>query len=86
MASYNTDFARSALKDLRRLDRRVVPRIVAEIEALRDDPRPDGCRKLVGSQDLYRIRVGDYRVVYSVNDCLLTVGIERVRHRKEVYD
>ena len=86
MASYSIDFARSALKDLRRLDRSVVPRIIAEIEALREDPRPSGCRKLVGSEDLYRIRVGDYRVIYSVNDRLLIVGIERVRHRKEAYD
>lgn len=63
-----------------------MPRIIVAVEALADEPRPQGCRKLVGSDDLYRIRVGDYRVIYSVDDRLLVVGVERVRHRKEVYE
>lgn len=86
MASYNIEFARSALKDLRRLDKGVVSRIIVEIEALRVEPRPAGCRKLVGSDDLYRIRIGDYRVIYSIHDRLLIVGIERIRHRREAYN
>lgn len=86
MGSYKVDFCRSALKDVRRLDRSVVPRIISAIESLTEEPRPVGVRKLVGSEHTYRLRVGDYRVVYSVDEALLVVGIQRVRHRKEAYD
>ena len=86
MASYKIEFSRPAEKDLRRLDRQIIPRIVSAIEDLADDPRPHGSVKLSGSDASYRIRVGDYRVIYTVFDTLLIVDIERVRHRKEVYD
>lgn len=86
MASYRIDFCRSALKDLRRLDKHIVPRVIAAIEELAENPRPSGARKLQGSACTYRIRVGDYRVVYSVDDQLLVLAVTRVRHRKEVYD
>jgi mRNA interferase RelE/StbE len=59
-------------------------RIVAAILALADDPRPSGCRKLSG-RDKYRIRCGDYRVVYSVEDVILVVTIAKVGHRSDVY-
>jgi mRNA interferase RelE/StbE len=49
------------------------------------EPRPSGCRKLHGSDNAFRIRVGDYRIVYTVDDAVLVVAIERVRHRREVY-
>lgn len=54
-------------------------------ETLADNPRPDGCRKLQGSENAFRIRVGDYRVIYTVDDAVLIAAIERVRHRREVY-
>jgi mRNA interferase RelE/StbE len=59
-------------------------RIVAAILALADDPRPSGCRKLSG-RDKYRLRCGDYRVVYSVKDVILVVTIAKVGHRSDVY-
>jgi mRNA interferase RelE/StbE len=59
-------------------------RIVAAILSLGDEPRPSGCRKLSG-RDKYRIRCGDYRVVYSVHDAILVVAVVKAGHRREVY-
>ena len=68
MPKYDITFARSARKDLERLPRRVALRALDAIEALANVPRPDGCRKIQGATDLWRIRVGDYRVIYGVAD------------------
>lgn len=79
------EWKHSAVKDLRG----IAPGSVATIlEAIRDlvaDPKPHGCRKLHGSEHTYRIRVGDYRVIYSIENRALTIWIVRVGHRKEVY-
>jgi mRNA interferase RelE/StbE len=75
----------SARKELEAVDlKKDRQRIVAAILSLADDPRPSGCRKLSG-RDKYRIRCGDYRVVYSVQDVVLVVTIVRVGHRSDVY-
>jgi mRNA interferase RelE/StbE len=85
MASYRIEWKASAGKELKRLDRSAVPRIVEAVGRLAKNPFPQGCRKLKGSGETYRIRVGDYRIVYKVvQDCLI-VEIVRVRHRKDVY-
>lgn len=60
-------------------------RIAKVIDALVRTPRPGGCKKLVGADDAYRIRVGDYRIVYEIVDKILTVYIIRVAHRKDIY-
>jgi mRNA interferase RelE/StbE len=60
-------------------------RVMRAVEALAGTPRPPGCRKLEGGEVVYRIRVGDYRVIYTVDDAVLVVAIERIRHRREVY-
>jgi mRNA interferase RelE/StbE len=85
MASYHVEIARSAVKDLRGIDRSWIPKIMATIESLESDPRPSGCKKLVGSEHTYRIRIGDYRVVYELRDDKLIVLVVRVRHRRDVY-
>ena len=85
MGSYKVRLKRSAEKDLRRIDKSRVPSIIAAIEDLEKTPRPVGSRKLVGSDSSYRIRIGDYRVVYLVEDIICVVEVERVRHRKDVY-
>lgn len=85
MGSYSVRLKRSAEKDLRRIDISRVTSIIAAIERLEEDPRPMGCRKLVGSDTSYRIRVGDYRVLYLIEDVICVVEVERVRHRKDVY-
>ncbi len=68
-----------------RLGAPVHRRISESILALASEPRPPGCRKLVGSKDDWRIRVGDYRVIYQIADVLRIVRVHRVRHRREVY-
>jgi mRNA interferase RelE/StbE len=76
---------RSAERDLRRLPRVLFERVNERILSLRDDPRPHGVRKLSGALEGWRVRVGDYRILYQIDDEAQTVTIVRVRHRREVY-
>jgi len=85
MASYNIIFKPSIEKDLRPLPKSVIARVLKQIEALRDDPLPGGSAKLAGAEQLYRIRVGDYRVVYGIDKEAKQVTIHYVRHRRDVY-
>lgn len=75
----------AAERDLRRLSAEDFNRIIPHIKALGENPRPSGCRKITGSRSDWRIRVGDYRVIYEVDDTTMVVRIMRVRHRREVY-
>lgn len=86
MADYSITFARSARKELESLSNSLIKRIFSRIESLADSPRPTGCKKLKGSEELWRIRVGDYRVVYSVDDKLRIVDVIAVRHRNQAYN
>jgi mRNA interferase RelE/StbE len=85
MDKYALVFARSARKELESLPVQVVDRILPRIEDLVDLPRPVGCRKLTGELNLWRIRIGDYRVIYSVDDQDRLIDIVAVRHRKDAY-
>ena len=85
MASYRIEWKPSALKELRKLPNDAIGRIVVAVEALKDNPFPHGSRKLAGGRSSYRIREGDYRVVYTVAAELLVIEIIRVGHRKNVY-
>lgn len=85
MDTYRIEWKSSALKELKRIDRTIIPKIVDTIQSLATDPRPSGVRKLKGSERSYRIRVADYRIVYEVIDDILLILIIRVRHRKNVY-
>jgi mRNA interferase RelE/StbE len=76
---------RGVEKDLRRLPESIHDRIVRAVDALSRNPRPPGCRKLTGSENDWRIRVGDYRVIYEIADTKRIVRVNRVRHRREVY-
>ena len=84
MAGYSIDFKKSAAKELGRIPKRDLTRVLARIRALSNDPRPPGCEKLSG-QERYRVRQGDYRIVYSIQDWELTVWVVKVGHRREVY-
>ena len=84
MASYRVVIASSAIKELGTLPKKDRQRIGARLESLGLDPRPPGCEKLAG-QDRYRVRQGDYRIVYSVDDRFQTVDVAKIGHRKEVY-
>jgi mRNA interferase RelE/StbE len=86
MADYAITFARSARKELESLDAYIVNRILPKIESLAREPRPAGCRKLKGENNLWRVRIGDYRVVYAIYDNEQRVDITAVRHRGKAYE
>jgi mRNA interferase RelE/StbE len=85
MADYSLSFARSARKELERLPGDIAGRILAKVETLAENPRPVGVVKLHGQKNLWRLRVGDYRIVYSVDDFSRMVDVSIIRHRREVY-
>lgn len=85
MGSYKVRFTKSAEKDLRRIEKSRVFSVMEKIEALSVNPRLEGTKKLVGSDAAYRLRVGDYRVIYTIDDGIKIVQIDRVRHRKDAY-
>ena len=82
---YEVLIERTAERDLKSLPTNLFDRIVPRIKALAAIPRPSGCHKLAGSKNDWRIRIGDYRVVYEVDDARQRVRIFRVRHRRDVY-
>jgi mRNA interferase RelE/StbE len=85
VSRYALDFTTPAARQIRKLDPQIRSRIRAATEALRDNPRPAGVTALAGAGDLLRIRVGDWRVIYRVEDARLVVLVVEVGHRREVY-
>jgi mRNA interferase RelE/StbE len=85
VAEYRVLVARAARKELQAFSRPLAARIVSRIEDLATAPRPPGCRKIVGEDDLFRIRIGDYRVIYRVSDAERVVDVTAVRHRRDAY-
>jgi mRNA interferase RelE/StbE len=86
VAKYSLEIMHSAQKELDALDDPLFARIDRKILALAEDPRPVGSKKLKGYRDFWRVRVGDWRVVYIVDDAAKLVSITRVAHRREVYE
>ena len=86
MASYDVALTSSAEKELKELSGQLIARIVPRLENPASNPRPSGCKKLRGGDEEWRIRVGDYRVVYTIDDARLLVEVTRIRHRREVYE
>jgi mRNA interferase RelE/StbE len=84
MADYRVVLSRSARKELEELPDKVVDRIIRQLDALSRLPRPEGCLKLKGSSQ-WRIRIGDYRVIYAINDSARLMDVVFIRHRKDVY-
>ena len=85
MADYAIVFTRAARKDLENYEKFLNDRITSKIGLLARNPRPQGCRKMQSEQDLWRIRIGDYRVIYSIDDDEQIVEVIHVRHRKDAY-
>ena len=85
MEPFSIQWRNSTKKDIRSLPRNEVARVVEAVGQLANDPLPHGSQKLSGSERTYRIRVGDYRVIYEVFGDSRIVEIQRVRHRKDVY-
>ncbi len=85
MSRYRVHLARRAVKSIARLPRTEQQRIRAAIDLLADEPRPPGCVALTGEAGVYRVRVGDYRILYEVVDERLLILVVRVGHRRDVY-
>ena len=83
---YAVDVKATARKELEALPDSVLSRVVAKLEALGHTPRPAGCKKLKGYKDHWRIRIGDWRVVYIIDDAAKLVSVTRIAHRREVYE
>lgn len=83
--AYTIQFKPLALRQLEKLPRDIQKKLAARIEALRDNPFPPGCKKMAAIPDTWRIRVGDYRVVYQVHQKELLVLVLTVGHRKDAY-
>ncbi|MFZ4675477.1 MAG: type II toxin-antitoxin system RelE family toxin [Nodosilinea sp.] len=85
MAQYEVEFKASAAKEFRKLPPDIKARIRKAIGALQADPRPAGVKKLAGETNLYRIRIGEFRVIYEIDDEAKILVVTRVRHRRDVY-
>ena len=83
--NYKIEFAKQAAKQFKALPRQEQQRLKTKIDNLEIDPRPSGVIKLSGEKNLYRIRVGNYRIIYSIQDSRLLILIVKIGHRKDVY-
>jgi mRNA interferase RelE/StbE len=84
--AYRIEVTPRAREDLKALPKRERRGVAEQIDALTTDPRPTGCKKLKGREDFYRIRVGDYRVIYQIEDEILLILIVRVKDWKGIYE
>lgn len=84
--SYKVTIKKSAQKEIKALPKNVIKRVLVKIKQLADEPRPSGCRKIVGTEDTWRIRVGNYRIIYNVFDDVLLIEVIAVKHRKDAYN
>ena len=85
MALYKIEWKASAKKELRKIDKQEISKILEEVEKLAFNPFPPNYKKLIGTEHTFRIRIGNYRVVYLLENEKLIIEITRVRHRKDVY-
>ena len=83
---YHISILKSAQKDIRQLQKSVVAKVVAAIWTLADNPRPSGCKKLTATKNAYRIRVGDHRILYTIEDRIRIVEVYGAKHRREAYE
>lgn len=84
--SYRVDFTTAAARQVKKLPRPARDRVLDAVDDLGENPRPHGAKKLVGEDTAWRIRVGDYRVIYDIFDEELTVTVIRAAHRREVHN
>ncbi len=84
-AVYRVELGRTAEREFLRLDKSIRERIAPRLRALEANPHPPGSLKLAGEENAYRIRVGDWRIIYEIRDKLLLVLVVRIAHRREVY-
>ena len=83
---YSVHFKRSTIKEIEDLEDSIMNRVIDKLELLKDNPRPEGCRKIKSSQDLWRIRVGEYRIIYQIDDQDQKLTIRSIKHRSKAYE
>jgi mRNA interferase RelE/StbE len=86
VTSYALELKPSARKELESLPNSVLARAMRKLESFQYKPRPSGCKKLRGYKDQWRVRVGDWRIVFIIDDAARLVSVTRIAHRREVYD
>lgn len=85
--SYRVSIRKQALKELAEIPKNESSKIITAIDGLREEPRPAGCKKLKGEHEYFwRIRVGNYRVLYKIEDVIKVVEVGKIGHRKDVYE
>jgi mRNA interferase RelE/StbE len=82
---YEVLLERRAERDLKKLSQAMFYRVIPQIKDLSENPKPSGCRKITGSKNDWRIRIGDYRIIYEIDEKEKAVKVMRIRHRREVY-
>jgi mRNA interferase RelE/StbE len=85
VANYSIRLTTSAEKTLKSIPKKDVQKIVATLQGLAANPRPTGCRKLAGEEATYRVRQGNYRIIYEIEDKVLLILVLKTGHRKDVY-
>jgi len=85
MVSYKIEWRRSIKKDLKGISKSEIPKIIGAVQSLSEEPRPTGSKKLSGSEFTYRIRIGNYRVIYEIHDETILIEVVKLEHRKDVY-
>ena len=85
MASYNLKWTSSAKRDIDKLPQPVITRLAKLVDGLKENPYPPGARKMAAMQDAWRIRAGDYRIIYRILGNILTIEVIRIGHRGDVY-
>ena len=86
MKAYKVALTESAEKELQKLPAKAIAKLVVILQSLANNPRPPKCKKLKGYKNLWRVRTGDYRIIYTIDDVILLVDIREIGHRKDVYD
>ena len=86
MKQYTVVLTKSAEKELANLPASVIAKIIPAIKNLEEEPRPVGCKKLKGYKNLWRLRIGNYRVLYAIEDVVLLVDVREIGNRKDIYD
>jgi len=83
---YIVVYSKTALKEIKELPAQYARKVFKKTEMLAENPRPPGCKKLVGSKEsMWRIRIGDYRILYSIDDTIKIVDIRKIGHRRDIY-
>jgi len=85
MALFNIEWKHSARKELKKLPKTMIAKVIGSVEELAKNPFPNGSRKIIGAEHTYRIRIGEYRILYSVESGKLVIVVLRIGHRKDIY-